>query len=170
METSKNSFFFSNPPEVSTEREETTLRGTLDNGATFEYVIQINHRGLSFWGEVDEDKDQEHHTVFSIALYSPNFIPDVANKTMAEIEPLVGDGCLYIDPIESKRAKIPMLDKWNDILTKFTGKSWNPIKSAELMGLPFGSHKIKLHPQVLVGWLSTGGKDIVGYFHFRAFI
>ena len=158
---------FSNPPEVSTEREETTLRGTLDNGATFEYVIQINHRGLSFWGEVDEDKDQEHHTVFSIALYSPNFIPDVANKTMAEIEPLVGDGCLYIDPIESKRAKIPMLDKWNDILTKFTGKSWNPIKSAELMGLPFGSHKIKITPTSTSGMAFHWGKGYSGVFPFQ---
>ncbi len=158
---------FSAPPEVSTDREETTLRGTLDNGATFEYVIQINHRGLSFWGEVDEDRGQEYPTVFSIALYSPNFIPDVANKTMAEIEPLVGDGCLYIDPIDSKRAKIPMLDKWTDVLSKFTGKDWNPIKSAELMGFPFGSHKIKVTPTSTSGMSFHWGKGYSGTFPFQ---
>ena len=108
----------------------------LDNGSTFEYVMQINHRGLSFWGEVVEKKYDEHPTIFSIALYSPNFIPDVGNKSMKEIEPLVGDGCLYIDPLESKRTKIPMLDKWTDVLSKLSGNAWNPIKSAELMGFP----------------------------------
>ena len=43
-------------------------------------------------------------TSFSIAFYSPNFIPDVTNMQLDEIEPVVGDGCLYIDPIDSKRA------------------------------------------------------------------
>ena len=38
-----------------------------------------------------------------------------------EIEPLVGDGCLYIDPLESKRAKILMMTKWDDIMAKFSG-------------------------------------------------
>ena len=73
------------------DREDTKITGTLDNGSTFEYNMQITHKGLSFWGEVFEKKPGEHPTG-SIALYSPNFIPDVANKTMAEIEPLVGDG------------------------------------------------------------------------------
>ena len=62
------------------DREDTKITGTLDNGSTFEYNMQITHRGLSFWGEVFEKKPGEYPTVFSIALYSPNFIPDVANK------------------------------------------------------------------------------------------
>jgi hypothetical protein len=66
---------YEDPPSVSMDREETTIRGTLDNGSTFEYVMQINHRGLSFWGEIDEKKPDEHPTIFSIALYSPNFHP-----------------------------------------------------------------------------------------------
>jgi hypothetical protein len=158
---------YDEPPKVSMDREETTIRGTLDNGATFEYVMQINHRGLSFWGEVDEKKPGEHATIFSIALYSPNFIPDVANKTMAEIKPMVGDGCLYIDPLESKRAKIEMLDKWSDVLGKFSGDAWNPIKSAELVGLPFGSHKIKVSPTSLSDMTFRWGKGYSGTFPFQ---
>ena len=158
---------YENPPKVSMDREETTIRGTLDNGSTFEYVMQINHRGLSFWGEVDEKKSGKNATVFSIALYSPNFIPDVANKTMKEIEPLVGDGCLYVDPLESKRAKIPMLEKWTDVLGKFSGNAWNPIKSAELMGFPFGSHKIKVTPTSLSGMVFRWGKGYSGTFPFQ---
>ena len=158
---------FDNPPSVSMDREETTIRGTLDNGSTFEYVMEINHRGLSFWGEVEEKSPGEYPTIFSIALYSPNFIPDVANKTMAEIEPMVGDGCLYIDPLESKRAKIPMLDKWKDVLGKLSGESWNPIKSAELMGFPFGSHRVKVTPTNLSDMIFRWGKGYSGTFPFQ---
>ena len=158
---------YEDPPSVSMDREETTIRGTLDNGSTFEYVMQINHRGLSFWGEIDEKKPDEHPTIFSIALYSPNFIPDVGNKSMKEIEPLVQDGCLYIDPLESKRAKIPMLQKWTDVLGKFSGNAWNPIKSAELMGFPFGSHKIKVTPASLSGMNFRWGKGYSGTFPFQ---
>ena len=158
---------YDDPPSVSMDREETTIRGTLDNGSTFEYVMQINPRGLSFWGEVEEKSPGEYPTIFSIALYSPNFIPDVANKTMAEIEPMVGDGCLYIDPLESKRAKIPMLDTWKDVLGKLSGASWNPIKSAELMGFPFGSHKIKVTPTSLSDMIFRWGKGYSGTFPFQ---
>ena len=103
------------------DREETTIKGMFDNNATFEFNMQINHRGLSFWGEIDEDRKEKYPTSFSIAFYSPNFIPDVTNMQLNEIEPLVGDGCLYIDPIDSRRAKIPMMTKWDDIMKKFAG-------------------------------------------------
>ena len=76
-------------------------------------------------GEIDEDRKEEHPTTFSIAFHSPNFIPDVTNMQLEDIEPLVGDGCLYIDPLESKRAKIPMMTKWDDVFKKFAGGEWN---------------------------------------------
>ena len=50
------------------DREETTIKGMFENNATFEYNIQINHRGLSFWGEIDEDRKEEYPTTFSIAF------------------------------------------------------------------------------------------------------
>ncbi|MDA8991517.1 hypothetical protein N9H45_08330 [Opitutales bacterium] len=159
---------FEEPPPVSMDREETTIKGTFDNNATFEYTMQINHRGLSFWGKIDEDRNEEHPTIFSIAFYSPNFIPDVTNMQLDEIEPLVGDGCLYIDPMESKRAKIPMMTKWDDIMKKFAGADWNPIKSAEFMGKPFGSHKIKITPASTSGMVFRWSKGYSGIYPFQA--
>lgn len=158
---------YDSPPEVSMDRELTKISGALDNGSTFEYNMQITHRGLSFWGEIDEKNPGEHVTVFSIALYSPNFIPDVGNKSMAEITPLVGDGTLYIDPLEAKRTKISMLEKWTDVLSKLNGNTWNPIKSAELAGFPFGSHKIKVMPASLSGMVFRWGKGYSGTFPFQ---
>lgn len=158
---------YDSPPEVSMDRELTKISGALDNGSTFEYNMQITHRGLSFWGEIDEAKSSEYPTIFSIALYSPNFIPDVGNKSMAEIKPLVGDGTLYIDPLEAKRTKISMLDKWTDVLSKLSGNTWNPIKSAELAGFPFGSHKIKVMPASLSGMVFRWGKGYSGTFPFQ---
>ena len=159
---------FEEPPPVSMDREETTIKGMFDNNATFEYNIQINHRGLSFWGEIDEDRKEEYPTTFSIAFHSPNFIPDVTNMQLEDIEPLVGDGCLYIDPLESKRAKIPMMTKWDDVFKKFAGGEWNPIKSAEFMGKPFGSHKIKITPASTSGMVFRWGKGYSGIYPFQA--
>ena len=159
---------FEEPPPVSMDREETTIKGMFDNNATFEFNMQINHRGLSFWGEIDEDRKEKYPTSFSIAFYSPNFIPDVTNMQLDEIEPLVGDGCLYIDPIDSKRAKIPMMTKWDDIMKKFAGAEWNPIKSAEFMGKPFGSHKIKITPASTSGMVFRWSKGYSGIYPFQA--
>ncbi len=159
---------FEDPPPVSMDREETTIKGMFDNNATFEYTMQINHRGLSFWGEIDEDRKEKYPTSFSIAFHSPNFIPNVTNMQLDEIEPLVGDGCLYIDPLESKRAKIPMMTKWDDIMAKFSGAEWNPIKSAEFMGKPFGSHKIKITPASTRGMVFRWSKGYSGIYPFQA--
>ena len=38
--------------------------------------------------------------------------------SLKEIEPLVGTGVMYLDPLESKRQKIDMMDKWTDVLGK----------------------------------------------------
>jgi len=159
---------FDEPPPVSMDREETTIKGTFDNNATFEYTMQINHRGLSFWGEIEEDRKEKYPTSFSIAFHSPNFIPNVTNMQLEDIEPLVGDGSLYIDPLESKRAKIPMMTKWDDIMKKFAGGEWNPIKSAEFMGKPFGSHKIKITPTSTSGMVFRWSKGYSGIYPFQA--
>ena len=46
------------PTQVSMDREKTTIEGTLDNDATFEYNVEISHKGLNFWGEIKE-KEQK---------------------------------------------------------------------------------------------------------------
>ena len=158
---------FEEPPFVSNERETTVVKGSLDNEATFEYHIDINHRGLSFWGEIDEDRNEELPTFFSIAFYSPNFIPNVTNMALKDIEPIVGDGSLYIDPMESKRAKIPMMLKWDDVMKQFAGAEWNPIKSSEFMGKPFGSHKIKVTPSNTSDMYFRWSKGYTGIYPFQ---
>ncbi len=159
---------FDDAPFVSNERETTVLAGTLENDATFEYHMEINHRGLSFWGEIEEDRKEEFPTFFSIAFYSPNFIPNVTNMALKDIEPIVGDGSLYIDPMESKRAKIPMMMKWDDVMKKFAGAEWNPIKSAEFMGKPFGSHKIRVTPANTRDMYYRWSKGYSGIYPFQA--
>ena len=77
---------------------------------------------------------------------------------------------VFIDPLESKRAKIPMMTKWDDIMKKFAGGEWNPIKSAEFMGKPFGSHKIKITPTSTSGMVFRWSKDTLGFILFRPFI
>ena len=92
---------FDNPPEVSMDREETTIKGTYDNGSTFEYTMEINHRGLSFWGKMKESSGEEHPTVFSIVMSTPNIAPQATKEglTLAAIKEIVGTGALYADPL-----------------------------------------------------------------------
>ncbi|MEC8012911.1 MAG: hypothetical protein VX153_01645 [Verrucomicrobiota bacterium] len=158
---------FKNPPQVSSEREKTTIAGTLENGATFEYNIEISHRGLSFWGKINESRSEKYPTSLTIAFYSPNFIPNVTNMSLKEIEPLVGTGKMYLDPLESKRQQLDMMDKWTDIMGKARGTDWNPIKSAEFMGTPFGAHKIKVTPASTRGMHFTWGKGYSGVYPFQ---
>ena len=159
---------FEDAPFVSNEREVTMVKGTLENDAAFEYHMEINHRGLSFWGEIDEDRKEEFPTFFSIGFYSPNFIPNVTDMALKDIEPIVGDGALYIDPMESKRAKIPMMMKWDDVMKKFQGAEWNPIKSAEFLGKPFGSHKIRVTPTNTRDMYFRWSKGYSGIYPFQA--
>jgi len=158
---------FKSPPQVSMERDKTTVNGTLDNGATFEFNMDISHRGLSFWGKVKEKRSEKYPTTLTISFYSPNFIPNVTNMAMKDIEPLVGNGVMYLDPLESKRQKIDMMKKWTDIMNNAKGTDWNPIKSAEFAGTPFGAHKIKITPASTRGMYLTWGKGYSGVFPFQ---
>ena len=87
--------------------------------------------------------------------------------SLKEIEPLVGTGKMYLDPLESKRQQLDMMDKWTDIMGKARGTDWNPIKSAEFMGTPFGSHKIKVTPASTRGMHFTWGKGYSGVYPFQ---
>ncbi len=161
---------FENPPEVSMDREETTIKGTYDNNSTFEYTMEINHRGLSFWGKMKESSGQEHPTVFSIVMSTPNIAPEATKEglTLAAIKEIVGTGALYVDPLEAKRIKLPMAEKWDDLKKEYNGRTANPIKSAELNGKPFGSHKIMLAPTNVKGMHFHWGKGYSGMFPFQS--
>ena len=161
---------FDNPPEVSMDREETTIAGTYDNGSTFEYTMEINHRGLSFWGKMKESNAEENPTVFSIVMQTPNIAPEATKEglTLAAIKEIVGTGALYVDPLEAKRIKLPMAEKWDDLRKEYNGRTANPIKSAELNGKPFGSHKIMLAPTNVKGMHFHWGKGYSGMFPFQS--
>jgi len=161
---------FESSPEVSMDREETTLKGTYDNGSTFEYTMEINHRGLSFWGKMKESNGEEHPTVFSIVMQTPNIAPEATKEglTLAAIKEIVGTGALYVDPLEAKRIKLPMAEKWDDLKKEYNGRTANPIKSAELNGKPFGSHKIMLAPTNVKGMHFHWGKGYSGMFPFQS--
>ena len=154
-------------PEPSMDRELTTLSGTFDNNGTFQYDMDINHRGLSFWGKLKDPEGEEWPTRMSVGVYTPNVAPEAINMSMEQIMPIIGDGALYIDPIEEKRAKLPFTEKWIDLQRKFSGNAWNPIKSAELMGKPFGSHKVKITPTNVKGMSFSWGKGYSGIFPFQ---
>jgi hypothetical protein len=155
-------------PEPSMDREITTLSGTFDNNGTFEYEMEINHRGLGFWGKLKDPAGEEWPTRMSIGVRTPNVAPEAINMSMEQIMPIIGDGALYIDPIEEKRAKLPFTEKWDDLMRRFKGNDWNPIKSAELMGKPFGSHKIKVTPTNTKGMRLAWGKGYSGVFPFQS--
>jgi hypothetical protein len=150
------------------ERELTTLSGTFDNNGTFEYEMEINHRGLGFWGKLKDPEGEEWSTRMSIGVYTPNVAPEAINMSMEQIMPIIGDGALYIDPIEEKRAKLPFTTRWDILFKKFSGNAWNPIKSAELMGKPFGSHKIQVTPTNTKGMRLAWGKGYSGVFPFQS--
>ncbi|HAE12329.1 MAG TPA: hypothetical protein DCG39_11875 [Opitutae bacterium] len=161
---------FESSPEVSMDREETTLKGTYDNNSTFEYTMEINHRGLSFWGKMKESSGEEHPTVFSIVMQTPNIAPEATKEglTLAAIKEIVGTGALYVDPLEAKRIKLPMAEKWDDLRKEYNGRTANPIKTAELNGKPFGSHKIMLAPTNVKGMHFHWGKGYSGMFPFQS--
>ena len=60
------------------------------------------------------------------------------------------------------------MEKWDDIMKKFAGADWNPIKSAEFMGKPFGSHKIKVTPASTSGMVFRWSKGYSGLYPFQA--
>ena len=161
---------FDDPPEVSMEREETTIKGTYDNNSTFEYTMEINHRGLSFWGKMKERNGEEYPSVFSIVMQTPNVAPQATKEglTLGAIKEIVGTGALYVDPLEAKRIKLPMAEKWDDLKKEYNGRTANPIKSAELNGKPFGSHKIMLAPTNVKGMHFHWGKGYSGMFPFQS--
>ena len=80
------------------DREETISQELTDNGSTFEYTMEINHRGLSFWGKMKESNAEENPTVFSIVMQTPNIIPEATKEglTLAAIKEIVGTGATPI--------------------------------------------------------------------------
>jgi hypothetical protein len=137
---------FNSPPEPSMSREKTTLTGSFSNGGTFQYDIELNSKGLLFWGKVRDPGGEEWPTRFSIGVSVPGFVPDSKNKQMNEIMPYIGDGTLILQPESGKSRAYPYKEKWATINNKFKGQKFGALKSATVMGFPYGNNKMMIIP------------------------
>ncbi|MEK9773149.1 MAG: hypothetical protein VW576_06245, partial [Opitutae bacterium] len=137
---------FNSPPEPSMNREKTTLTGSFSNGGTFQYDIELNSKGLLFWGKVRDPGGEEWPTRFSIVVSVPGFVPDSKNKQMDEIMPYIGDGTLIMQPESGKSRAYPYKEKWATISNKFKGQKFGSLKSATVMGFPYGNNKMMITP------------------------
>lgn len=137
---------FNSPPEPSMSREKTTLTGSFSNGGTFQYDIELNSKGLLFWGKVRDPGGEEWPTRFSIGVSVPGFVPDSKNKQMNEIMPYIGDGTLIMQPESGKSRAYPYKEKWATISNKFKGQKFGSLKSATVMGFPYGNNKMMIIP------------------------
>ncbi len=158
---------FENSPPVSMDRELSSISGTLDNNATFSFDMDINHKGLSFWGRVKDPRSEKWPTRFSIAVYTANIVPDAKNATPEIWNPIVGDAAVFIDPIEERRVKLSYLEKWDVHLKKYAGGKWNPVKAVEFMGKPYGSHKVRVAPAIITDMNFRWGRGYSGVFPFQ---
>ena len=82
--------------EPSISRENITLRGSLDNGAKFEYNMELNKKGLKFWSQLEEKTSLPQRLELDIVftptkLYifpsgSRGLIPDAKNATNQKVK------------------------------------------------------------------------------------
>ena len=147
---------FENPPEASMKREKTTVSGSLNNGGTFQYDIQINDKGLTLWSKMSDPSGEKEPTNISINTSIPGIVPDSKNKSMKEVMPYIGDGSLVLKPASGKSRIFPYKEKWITTNAKYKGQKFGAMDSATLMGFPYGNR---------ISFMATGsgmsfGKDV----------
>ena len=157
---------FDESPPVSKDRRVTTLKGTWNNGASFEYSFEFSDSGVSVWGEAKESSSEEYPTFnLPVFLTSPNVIPDSKNATEETIMKISGNGMLKFDPVEGKSDKFFLNEKWTDVQASLKKRETsNRLKMAEFNGLPFGAHKIRVEPKNTRNSVMSWGKPYGGMF------
>ena len=130
---------FENPPEASMKREKTTISGTLNNGGTFQYDIQINDKGLTLWSKMSDPNGEKEPTNISINTSIPGIVPDSKNKSMEEVMPYIGDGSLVLKPASGKTRIFPYKEKWMTTNAKYKGQKFGAMDSATIIGSPYGN-------------------------------
>ena len=160
---------FNSPPEPSMNREKTTLSGSFSNGGTFQYDIELNSKGLLFWGKVRDPGGEEWPTRFSSVVSVPGFVPDSKNKQMNEIMPYIGDGTLIMQPESGKSRVYPYKEKWATTNNKFKGQKFGSLKSATVMGFPYGNNKMMINPTNTTGMSFSRHVSYGKIFPFQGF-
>lgn len=137
---------FDAPPEPSINREKISLKGSFSHGGTFDYNMELNSKGLIFWGSVRDPSSEEWPTRLAINFSVPGIVPDSKNKTMAQIMPFIGDGALYMEPQSGKRRHYPYKEKWTTMNNKYKGQAFSGLKAMTVMGHPYGKNKLTVTP------------------------
>jgi hypothetical protein len=137
---------FNSPPQPSLNRENVTLSGSLKNGGSFQYEMELNSKGLLFWGKVSDPPGEKEPTRLSIYFSIPGIVPDSKNKTMAQIMPIIGDASLTLEPGSGKRRIYPFKEKWIIMNQKYKGEKFGGLKAATVMGFPYGPNKLTVTP------------------------
>jgi len=137
---------FDSPPEPAMNRDKITLSGSLKNGGKFQYDMELNAKGLLFWGKLSDPSSEKEPTRLSIYFSIPGIVPDSKNKTMAQLIPIIGDGSLVLDPVNGSRRVYPFKEKWAVMNQKFKGKKLGGLKAASVMGFPYGPNKLSVTP------------------------
>ena len=137
---------FDSPPEPSMDRDKITLSGSLKNGGKFQYDMELNAKGLLFWGKLSDPSSEKEPTRLSIDFSIPGIVPDSRNKTMAQLIPIIGDGNVVLDPVSGTRRVYPYKEKWTIMNQKFKGKKFSGLKAASVMGFPYGPNKLTVTP------------------------
>jgi len=137
--------------EPSMSRENITLRGSLDNGAKFEYNMELNKKGLKFWSKLEEKKPPPPKTELDIAftptkLYFsvgvPGLIPDAKNATNQKVKEIVGDASVSLRPQSGTLRQFPYKEQWTITKKKFQGEKFSTLKSMIFAGFPYGKNKL----------------------------
>ncbi len=137
--------------EPSMSRENITLRGSLDNGAKFEYHMELNKKGLRFWSKLEEKKPPPPKTELDIAftptkLYFsvgvPGLIPDAKNATNQKVKEIVGDASVSLRPQSGTLRQFPYKEQWTITKKKFQGEKFNTLQSMIFAGFPYGKNKL----------------------------
>ena len=137
--------------EPSMSRENITLRGSLDNGAKFEYNVELNKKGLRFWSKLEEKKPAAPKTELDIAftptkLYFsvgvPGLISDAKNATNQKVKEIVGDASVSLRPQSGTLRQFPYKEQWTITKKKFQGEKFSTLQSMIFAGFPYGKNKL----------------------------
>ena len=137
--------------EPSMSRENITLRGSLDNGAKFEYNVELNKKGLRFWSKLEEKKPAPPKTELDIAftptkLYFsvgvPGLISDAKNATNQKVKEIVGDASVSLRPQSGTLRQFPYKEQWTITKKKFQGEKFSTLQSMIFAGFPYGKNKL----------------------------
>ena len=67
---------------------------------------------------------------------------------MNQINPVIGDGAFYAQPVEGKTVKLPLGVSWVDLMKKVPRGALNNLKSMEAKGAPYDPVRIVVTPFV----------------------